>query len=148
MDSESQWTPLNNQQFTADSNTQSQSLNHSQPIPISTSTRRTHNPRRVWTIQEEHELMVGLKGLVASGMKCDNGFRTGYLPALEMHLNNRFAGTDLKADPHILSKIHVWRRQYGSLNTMLSRSGFGWNDQLCQIVVEDDIWKQYVSVSN
>lgn len=148
MDSESQWMPPYSQHTVSNSNPQTHSNNASHSVPRTGSTKRTHNPRRVWTLHEEHELMVGLKGLVASAMKCDNGFRTGYLPALEQHMNSRFPGTDLKADPHILSKIHVWRRQYGSLNTMLSRSGFGWNDQLCQIVVEDDIWKVYVTVSS
>lgn len=84
---------------------------------------------------------------MANGLKCDNGFRTGYLSALEKYLANRFPGTDLKADPHILSKIHVWKKQHSSLSTMMSMSGFGWDDRTCQIVVDDPVWEAYVRVS-
>lgn len=139
MDSQSEYVPVQSQEV---------NVNYSQQShPNSSSTKRTHNTRRSWTIEEEDALINGLKDLVASGLKSDNGFKPGYLPALDKHMNNRFPGTDLKADPHILSKIHVWRRQYGSLSTMLSRSGFGWNDDTCQIVVcDDDVWRQYVMV--
>lgn len=103
--------------------------------------------RKVWTTQEELELIVGLKELVARGWKCDNGFKTGYLVALEQHLRSRIPETDIKSDPHIHSKIHVWKRQYGSLSTMLSRSGFGWNDAANVLEVADDqVWNEYVKV--
>ncbi|KAK6126603.1 hypothetical protein DH2020_039649 [Rehmannia glutinosa] len=35
--------------------------------------------------------------------------------------------TDLKGIPHIKLKIHVWKKDYGGLVTMLSCSGIGWN---------------------
>lgn len=108
---------------------------------------RAQHSRRSWTVQEEQQLIVGLKDLVSRGLKCDNGFKTGYLTVLEQHLAAQFPGCDLKADPHIASKIHVWKRNYGSLSTMLSRSGFGWNNTSHIIEVTDDqIWHEYVKV--
>lgn len=83
--------------------------------------------RRTWTSDEEHVLVCALKDIVLAGMKCDNGFQSGYLSALEKTMASHFPGTDLKGDPHIQSKIHVWKKNYSCLNTMLSRSGFGWN---------------------
>lgn len=81
--------------------------------------------RRSWTTNEEQCLIDALKDIVQRGMKCDNGFKAGYLNALEQAMVSAFPHTDLKGDPHINSKIHVWKKQYGSLSTMLSRWGFG-----------------------
>lgn len=39
--------------------------------------------RRTWTTLEEVCLLNALKDIVQLGMKCDNGFRSGYLGALE-----------------------------------------------------------------
>lgn len=109
---------------------------------------KTGKSRRTWTPLEEQCLMNALKDIVQSGMKCDNGFRSGYLGVLEKAMAHRFPGTDLKGDPHIQSKIHVWRKTYGTLNTLLSRSGIGWNDLTNTIDVGDDqVWKTYVLVS-
>lgn len=103
--------------------------------------------RRTWTTLEEVCLLNALKDIVQLGMECDNGFRSRYLGALEKAMAHRFPGTDLKGDPHIQSKIHVWRKTYGTLNTLLSRSGIGLNDATNTIDVSDDqVWKTYVLV--
>ncbi|PIN09962.1 hypothetical protein CDL12_17451 [Handroanthus impetiginosus] len=98
---------------------------------------QVENRRRVWTVKEEEALIVALKDVVASGWKCENGFRTRYLTVLEKHMMTTFPGTDIRADPHIYSKIHV---------CMMSRSGFGWNDSTNIIVVEDSVWEKHVKV--
>ncbi|KAL8513875.1 hypothetical protein ACS0TY_013117 [Phlomoides rotata] len=83
--------------------------------------------RRVWTFSEKCELMNALKELVSRGKKCDNGFRSGYFLLLENMLALKFLGSDLKGEPHINSKIHVWKRQYVCLKNMLGLSGVGLN---------------------
>ncbi|XP_012836526.1 PREDICTED: uncharacterized protein LOC105957141 [Erythranthe guttata] len=103
------------------------------------------NSRRCWTVLEEQTLILGLKDIVSRGWKCENGFKTGYLGTLEQYMVQKFPGTDLKASPHIHSKIHVWKKHYGALSTMLSRSGFGWNDSNNTIdVVDDQVWQDYI----
>ncbi|KAL0438970.1 UNVERIFIED_CONTAM: hypothetical protein Slati_2380000 [Sesamum latifolium] len=58
-----------------------------------------------------------------------------------------FPSSDIKADPHIQSKIHVWKKTYGSLVGMLGRSGFGWNDATNMVVVDDDVvWDNYIKI--
>lgn len=108
---------------------------------------RSQLPKKVWTLQEENELIVGLKELVSRGWKCDNGFKTGYLMALETHIMEIIPGTDIKSEPHIHSKIHVWKKQYSTLRTILTRSGFGWNDTSNVLeVIDDQVWNEYVKV--
>ncbi|KAL0449424.1 UNVERIFIED_CONTAM: hypothetical protein Slati_1498800 [Sesamum latifolium] len=63
--------------------------------------------RRTWTVREEEVLINGLRSLVASGWKCDNGFRTGYLAQLKFFLLRAIPDCDLRAEPHITSKIQV-----------------------------------------
>ncbi|KAL8471374.1 hypothetical protein ACS0TY_028869 [Phlomoides rotata] len=49
--------------------------------------------------------------------------------------------TDLVAAPHINSKIHVWKKEYGALSDLLSKSGIGWNSTTSMIEVEDEgVW--------
>ncbi|KAL8546027.1 hypothetical protein ACS0TY_005947 [Phlomoides rotata] len=81
--------------------------------------RTVHTTRRVWTFEEECELMCALNDLVVKGYKCDNGFKSGYLLLLENMLVIKFPGTGLKGEPHINSKFMsgrvipgVWDAQY------------------------------------
>ncbi|KAL8458230.1 hypothetical protein ACS0TY_035931 [Phlomoides rotata] len=72
--------------------------------------RSVYNSRRVWTYAEETKLINALQDLVVKGLKCDNGFKSGYLMILENNLTNKFPRTDLKGELHINSKIHVWKK--------------------------------------
>lgn len=81
--------------------------------------------RRSWTQCEEEVLLGAMKELVAQGQKSDNGFRAGYLPKLELAMKLQFPDRGIKGDPHIKSRLTMWEKNYGSLMTMLSRSGVG-----------------------
>ncbi|KAH6799932.1 hypothetical protein C2S52_000396 [Perilla frutescens var. hirtella] len=105
---------------------------------VSTKNLKTDNRRHIWTFQEEEALINALKDLIVSGWKCENGFRTGYLLCLEKELAKAFPGTDLRAEPHVNSKIHVWKKCYSSLYSMLGRSDFGWNDETKMFTVESE----------
>ncbi|KAL8479030.1 hypothetical protein ACS0TY_030796 [Phlomoides rotata] len=96
--------------------------------------------RRVWTYAEECELMNVLKELVSRGNKCDNGLRSGYLLLLENMLSLKFPGSDLKGEPHINSKIHVWKRQYVCLKNMLGLSGVGLNSTTYHVEALPEVW--------
>ncbi|KAK6117374.1 hypothetical protein DH2020_048892 [Rehmannia glutinosa] len=73
-------------------------------------------------------------------VEIQNGFKIGYLQALEQEMQKIIPGTNLKGISHINSKIHVWKKDYGSLVTMLSRSGIGWNVTTNMIEAPDDAW--------
>ncbi|KAL0420881.1 UNVERIFIED_CONTAM: hypothetical protein Slati_3111000 [Sesamum latifolium] len=84
--------------------------------------------RRMWTPNEEEILVNALKSIVAGGWKCDNGFRNGYLPQLESYMLNVLPNSDIRSEPHINSKIHVWKKQYSTLTSMMTKSGFEWDE--------------------
>ncbi|KAL0328338.1 UNVERIFIED_CONTAM: hypothetical protein Scaly_2266400 [Sesamum calycinum] len=55
--------------------------------------------------------------------------------------------TDIRAEPHINSKIHVWKKHYGTLMCMMGKSGFGWDDSRSMITVDSqDVWDEYCKI--
>ncbi|KAG8383456.1 hypothetical protein BUALT_Bualt04G0015100 [Buddleja alternifolia] len=104
--------------------------------------------RRYWSLSEETVLVCTLKDLVVRGYKCDNSFKTGYLLVLEQAMCQAFPGTDLKSEPHISSKIHVWKKIHASIAQMLGTSGFGWNDSSNTIEIQSEqVWQEYIKVN-
>ncbi|KAL0433300.1 UNVERIFIED_CONTAM: hypothetical protein Slati_2664300 [Sesamum latifolium] len=56
-----------------------------------------------------------------------------------------FSHCAIKAESHITSKLHVWKKYYSTLSTMMTKSGLGWDDSCCMVTVEDDnAWDDYV----
>lgn len=70
-------------------------------------------------------LFKALKELVVNGWKSDNGFGAGYVNKLEEAMKKIFLGANIKGTPHITSKLTSWKRIYGQIVTILSRSGVG-----------------------
>ncbi|KAL0454535.1 UNVERIFIED_CONTAM: hypothetical protein Slati_0792700 [Sesamum latifolium] len=82
------------------------------------------------------------------GWKYENGFRTGFLSQLEMYMLKQFPSCGLKAIPHINSKLHVWKKYYKSLENMMSRSGFAWDEARSMVTVDDNsAWEEYVKIN-
>ncbi|XP_073153626.1 uncharacterized protein [Henckelia pumila] len=89
--------------------------------------KKSERSRRVWTQKEDEVLIQALKELVSGGWKSEN---------------------DLRGNPHINSKIHVWKRTHGYLLTMLSRSGIGWNETEKRIEASDEAWESFVKADS
>ncbi|GMP89214.1 hypothetical protein CsSME_00040885 [Camellia sinensis var. sinensis] len=101
--------------------------------------------RRVWTPKECDVLIQAMRDLFSEKWKVDNGqFRAGFYSELEKLIILAFPGTDLRASPHIESKIKFWRRQYNLITNMLRLSGFGWDDTNKMILVDSEqVWQNY-----
>ncbi|GFP91761.1 hypothetical protein PHJA_001320100 [Phtheirospermum japonicum] len=110
--------------------------------------KRNDKGRTSWSQREEEVLLRALKEIVANGWKSENRFKTGYLQVLEQEMLKAFPETDLRGIPHINSKIHVWKRYYSSLVSMLARSGIGWNDTSKMIEAREDAWDSYLKVDS
>ncbi|KAL8533447.1 hypothetical protein ACS0TY_009727 [Phlomoides rotata] len=97
--------------------------------------------RRTWSKMEEDYLIQCLNEIVNDGWKADNGFKAGFQRELEKGLRKLMPGTDILANPHINSKIHVWKKEYGMLSDLLSKSGIGWDSSTNTIdVVDEAVW--------
>ncbi|KAL8512261.1 hypothetical protein ACS0TY_018638 [Phlomoides rotata] len=98
--------------------------------------------KRSWSKIEEDALIQCLVEIVNSGWKVDNGFKAGFQRELEKGMKKLLPGTDLVVNPHINSKIHVWKKEYGALSDLLSKSGICWNDSTHTIdVFNEDVWE-------
>ncbi|KAG8389888.1 hypothetical protein BUALT_Bualt01G0025700 [Buddleja alternifolia] len=83
----------------------------------------------------------------AANLGNDNGFKSGYQMLLEQAMVQAFSGTNIRAGPHINSRTTVWRKNYATISTLQSRSGFGWNDATNMITVEsEDAWNNFVKI--
>ncbi|KAL0302258.1 UNVERIFIED_CONTAM: hypothetical protein Sangu_3110500 [Sesamum angustifolium] len=80
------------------------------------------NTQRTWTQREQEVLDNELRTILTTGWKCENRFRAGYLNQLESIMCKHLPNTDLQAEPYINCKIHVWRRNYGTLKDMMAKS--------------------------
>ncbi|KAL8542099.1 hypothetical protein ACS0TY_003090 [Phlomoides rotata] len=96
---------------------------------------------RSWSKIEEDALILCLTNVVIEGWKFENDFKAGFQRELEKGMRRIIPNTDLVATLHINSKIHVWKKEYGALSDLLSKSGIGWNSMTSMIEVEDEsVW--------
>ncbi|KAL0395347.1 UNVERIFIED_CONTAM: hypothetical protein Slati_4500900 [Sesamum latifolium] len=101
------------------------------------------NSRRTWTQREEEVLVNALRTIVTTSWKCENGFCSGYLNQLESIMCKQLSNTDIN------SKIHVWKKNYGSLMAMMGKSGFDWDDARCMITVDNqNVWNEYRKIDS
>ncbi|KAL8501219.1 hypothetical protein ACS0TY_020681 [Phlomoides rotata] len=87
------------------------------------------------------------------GWKSENGSKAGFLQELEKGMRKKLPGTDIVVNPHINSKIHVWKKEYGVFSDFLSKSGIKWNSTTSMIEVENEglieiFWKDRATGEN
>ncbi|KZV57242.1 hypothetical protein F511_03486 [Dorcoceras hygrometricum] len=104
--------------------------------------------RRTWTTHEEEVLVTALKDVITKGWKSENGFKAGYLNLLEAAMHAAIPGCTLRGNPHINSKVHVWKKTYSTLVTLLGKSGVGWNDTDNTIEATDETWATIIKTDS
>ena len=107
--------------------------------------------KRQWTPQEDAKLVECLVELATTTWKCENGtFKSGYAKQLEKMIDEKLPRCGLKATPHIESRVKMLKKHYFAIVEMMgpAASGFGWNDKDKMIVVEREIYKEWVKVKS
>ncbi|TXG49303.1 hypothetical protein EZV62_025178 [Acer yangbiense] len=104
--------------------------------------------RHVWSKEEEEALLGIMDEIVVSGGRADCGsFRAGTLKNIELRLATILPNCDLRATPHIESKLKTWKKQYRVIYDMINTSGFGLNNvRKCVEVDNNEAWHSYVQM--
>ncbi|XP_074294069.1 uncharacterized protein LOC141621515 [Silene latifolia] len=103
--------------------------------------------KRFWTKEEDDALVAALSDLNADPhWKCENGFRNGYMVWLEEIISKAIPGCDLKALPHIDSRLKTLVTKFRAIFQMLGTSGFKWDDERQMISVERSVYDEYCKV--
>ncbi|KAL8503498.1 hypothetical protein ACS0TY_022299 [Phlomoides rotata] len=85
-----------------------------------------------------------MKRIVSEGWKTENGFKTGYLNLLYTYIKQVLLNTDLKPEPHIHSRITVWKKNYHSLFEILKHTGVGLDSTTKTVDATDDQWEAFM----
>ncbi|OMO82579.1 hypothetical protein COLO4_22924 [Corchorus olitorius] len=105
--------------------------------------RVVENPgtKHVWTPAKDAVLLQLLLAMsVDLEWKCDNGtYMPGYLVELETRMKDKIPGCDVKGQPHIASRVKLWKRQYVELCEIQGDkgSGLGWNSSDKCVMCDD-----------
>ena len=115
---------------------------------ILNATQEPKGRRRKWEAFEEEVLLGVLEDFVARKQRCDTGaFKQGTLVEIAKAVNVLCPHSNIKANPHIESKLKKWKKTYSMVVDMINTSGFAWNDvKKCVEVDSDDAWQTYVQV--
>ncbi|XP_017970223.1 PREDICTED: uncharacterized protein At2g29880 isoform X2 [Theobroma cacao] len=104
--------------------------------------------KRKWNFHEDVALVTALIDLHNIGKyNADTGFRGGYLIELENMLATKLPDANLKAKPHIESRIKTLKKEWAIIYDMVQgthTSGFGWDDQRNMVVADDSVWEAYI----
>ncbi|KAJ8768155.1 hypothetical protein K2173_021095 [Erythroxylum novogranatense] len=79
----------------------------------------------------------------------DTGFKAGYLNELERMVATKLPNSNLKARPHIESRIKTLKEEWSIIYDMVKKdtSGFGWDSERKMVTAEDHVWNSYLSIS-
>ncbi|KAL8503400.1 hypothetical protein ACS0TY_022222 [Phlomoides rotata] len=91
---------------------------------------RNDKGRRGWSVGEEQ--------------RTENGLKIGYLNFLSTYMKHVFPNTDLKPEPHITSRITVWKRNCHCLFEILKNSGVGLDSTTKMIEATDEQWDAFM----
>ncbi|XP_048527457.1 uncharacterized protein LOC125506791 [Triticum urartu] len=103
--------------------------------------------KRTWTAKEEKLLIEILYNMNDSSWKVDTGHKSGYLTYIEKEMAKVLPHADLKADPHIKSKVKILKKQLSYvLEIMQNSSGFGWDDEKKMVTGDRETYMGWAKV--
>ncbi|PON33240.1 Myb/SANT-like domain containing protein [Parasponia andersonii] len=118
---------------------------HGMKINTNTIERGRGKNKHYWTIDEDAALLDSLHELYQNTLwRAECGFKNGYLAQLETMLVRKLPGSELKASPHIESRIKTLKAKYYALSEMLCHKGFDWNDKQMMLICERKVYIDWV----
>ncbi|KAL6624579.1 hypothetical protein ACP70R_031900 [Stipagrostis hirtigluma subsp. patula] len=111
--------------------------------------KQKRRDKRHWTAEEEKILVDILYEMNDSGWKVDTGHKSGYHLYIEKELAKKLPNAQIKADPHIQSKVKTLKKQLSwILDIQQYGSGFGWDDDRKMVVGDKEAFMEWAKSRN
>ncbi|CAI9293430.1 unnamed protein product [Lactuca saligna] len=104
--------------------------------------------KHTWTNEEVAKLIEELLELHVSGKYggADNGFKPGYLKAVQQLLDISLSNSGLKAEPHI-KLMKTWKNYFTIMHDVVygtNTSGFDWDTDKYCVTADAEVWDEYI----
>jgi hypothetical protein len=103
--------------------------------------------KRKWIAAEDDELIKALHEVsLDPKWRSEGSFKNGYMLELEAHLAEKLPDAKISAIPHVDSRLRYFKTKYGTLEQMLSKSGFTWDDNKKMLQCEKQQYDDHCKV--
>lgn len=97
-----------------------------------------------WTPSRDAYLVDLLIELHNCGRTAYNEFKNEVIKAVTRDFNMKF-GMNLEEN-QIKNRYNVMKKDYGVVKTLLSQTGFRWDETRKMVVADDNVWDRYIAV--
>lgn len=97
-----------------------------------------------WTSTMSSFMLDHLCNVVASGIRTSSGFKKAQLQACANAMNNHLK-TNLTG-AQIGNHNRTWRRKWAKICQLKTKSGAGWDEEKCMIVLDNEHYTNHIAV--
>ncbi|CAN1272349.1 hypothetical protein LINPERPRIM_LOCUS14514 [Linum perenne] len=94
-----------------------------------------------WNMKLDTLFIKVMKEMIDNGQMVNGNFKPEAYPQMEKMM-------EFKADPHLRSRHKTLKKQFLAVQLLKSESGYGWNDELKCLDIDDDIYDDFVKVGH
>lgn len=103
-------------------------------------------PKAEWTPSRDAYLVELFIDQQNKGRTAYNEFKNDVIRSVTRDFNKKF-GMCLEEN-QIKNRYNVMKKDYGVVKTLLSHTGFGWDETRQMVVADDKFWDNYIAVHN